>query len=152
MEPVFSTEGTRVSRSIERPVRQLKSAPPAPVPTDDFSTIYLDSIFRQGEQEKENQLSRNFSANCWSQIHLLGLSQVDGNCLCLYLYPSLHVKFSTTAAAAAPKSRPVRRIKDCFASFLQTAATPPLLHSYWCSAYINITFWHASTAKLQVIG
>lgn len=51
-----------------------------------------------------------------------------------------------------PKSRPVRRIKDCFASFLQKNATPPPLRSHWPSAYINITVWHASTARRPLIG
>lgn len=156
--PFLSKVGTRASRSTARPARQLKSAPPTLVPTNDFSKICLESIFRQDEfrLKKGNQLSINFSAKCWSKIHLSGLSRVDRCCLCLNFFSSLHEKFFCRRrrhhCPGYPKSRPVRGIKDCFASFLQKNATPPLLHSYWSAAYINITVWHASMARRPLIG
>lgn len=85
-------------------------------------------------------------------MHLSGLSQFNKTCLCDNFYASLHVKVFHHRDPGYPRSRPVRKIKDCFASFLQTDATPPLLHSYWSAVYINITLWHASTSRRLVIG
>lgn len=71
------------------------------------------------------------------------------------LTSKLHVKFFSRRHhhhhPGYPKSRPVRRIKDCFASFLQKNTTPPSDRSYWSPVYINVSLWHASTARWTLI-